>query len=34
MLVHQGAAALQLWSGQNTVPVATMTAAAEAALAR
>lgn len=33
MLVHQGAAALQLWSGLGTVPVATMAAAAEAALA-
>ena len=32
MLVHQGAAALRLWSGLTTVPVATMTAAAEAAL--
>ena len=32
MLVHQGAAALRLWSGQSDVPVAAMTAAAEAAL--
>jgi len=32
MLVHQGAAALRLWSGRSEVPVAAMTAAAEAAL--
>ncbi|MEB3184827.1 MAG: shikimate dehydrogenase [Cyanobacteriota bacterium] len=33
MLVQQGAAALRLWSGAATVPVAAMRAAAEAALA-
>lgn len=33
MLVQQGAAALQLWSGAAAVPVAAMRAAAEAALA-
>jgi shikimate dehydrogenase len=32
MLVHQGAAALRLWSGHSDVPVAVMAAAAEAAL--
>lgn len=32
MLVHQGAAALRLWSGRHDVPISTMTAAAEAAL--
>lgn len=33
MLVHQGAAALRLWTGRNDVPVETMTAALETALA-
>ncbi|MEB3276608.1 MAG: shikimate dehydrogenase [Cyanobacteriota bacterium] len=33
MLVHQGAAALRLWSGRNDVPIDAMTAALEAALA-
>ncbi|WP_038556746.1 shikimate dehydrogenase [Synechococcus sp. KORDI-52] len=33
MLVHQGAASLRLWSGQNDVPVETMRSAAATALA-